>query len=281
MPRLSVPAMVASAKKFGLKVEVVPGAETRGNPNFAPVVFVGHHTAGPLTGVRPSLNICVNGRSDLEGPLCNWFLDRNGVAVIVAAGVANHAGAGSFRGISGNARAQGCEAESAGQGDWTDAQVDAYPRVVAAGLNLVGRDESWYCAHRTWAPTRKIDPTGIADAWMRQQVKTLFANPQGDDVSYDDAARAIRDMLHLPPTGLKVPEGQHDNGNAYVNLLTLAQAGTNADNAIKGAVTQVLQAVKANTAITGDDEVKILAEVDAKANDLLAAIKAIPTGFGK
>jgi hypothetical protein len=145
MPRLSVPAMIDAAHKYGLTVEVVPGAEFRGSSSFNPKVFVGHHTAGAKTGVRPSLNLCVHGRPDLDGPLCNWFLDRNGVAVIVAAGRANHAGAGGFRGVVGNSGAQGCEAESVGDGnDWTAAQLDAYPRVVAAGLTVMGQGADWY-----------------------------------------------------------------------------------------------------------------------------------------
>src|SRR5690349_19817001 len=114
--------MVEASKRFGLRVEVVPGAETRSAGSFNPHGFVGHHTAGAKTGVRPSLALCVNGRSDLAGPLCNDFLDRNGVDVIVACGRANHAGLGGFRGIVGNSGVWGCEAEDDGDGVWTPAQ---------------------------------------------------------------------------------------------------------------------------------------------------------------
>jgi hypothetical protein len=191
----------------------------------------------------------VNGRSDLAGPLCNWFLDRNGVCVIVAAGVANHAGAGGFRGVSGNSRAQGCEAEDDGDGNWAPVQLAAYPRVVAAGLSLMGRDASWYCSHRTWAPNRKVDPAGISDDWMRRQVQAIFAHPgrpiQEDDVSYEDAVRAVRDVLKLPATGLAVPPGQRNNGDMYVNLLGAAQGNVNSVNAIRSGIAQVLAAVNA------------------------------------
>lgn len=174
MPRFSVARMVEASKRFGLKVEIVPGAETRGSAAFNPYGFVGHHTAGARSGDRPSLNLCVNGRPDLDGPLCNDFLTRAGVNVIVAAGRANHAGAGGFRGLVGNSAVWGCEAEDDGDGTWTGAQWIAYPRLVAARLWMINRDASWYCSHRTWAPTRKIDPTGIADTWMQAQVEPLL-----------------------------------------------------------------------------------------------------------
>jgi hypothetical protein len=189
--------MVEASKRFGLTVEVVPGAATRGSPAFNPYGFVGHHTAGARTGDRPSLNLCVNGRADLSGPLCNDFLTRAGVDVIVAAGRANHAGLGGFRGLVGNSAVWGCEAEDEGDGTWTGAQWLAYPRLVAARLWMINRDASWYCSHRTWAPTRKIDPTGITDAWMQKQVAALLANPtQEDDMAFDDDAKAKLNAIY-------------------------------------------------------------------------------------
>lgn len=282
MPRLSVPSMIAAARRFGLTVEVVPGAETRGASNFTPKVFVGHHTAGAKTGARPSLNLCVVGRSDLAGPLCNWFLDRNGVCVIVAAGVANHAGAGSFRGISGNLNAQGCEAEDDGDGNWADAQIIAYPKVVAAGLslNVAGhRDASWYCSHRTWTP-RKIDPAGISDPWMRERVNDLFSG-KDDDVSYEDAVRAVRDVLSIQ-NKLNVPSGQKNNDNLAVNLTGMGQANVNTQNritsgltAVQGAIVKVQDAITLvhdDTELQGDDEANVLAELHNTESRLTALI---------
>lgn len=160
-------------EEYDLDVEEVPGWETRGSTAFNPVGVVGHHTAGPKTGVRPSLKVCVNGREGLPGPLCNVFLDRNGVAIVVAAGRANHAGKGGFKGLVGNSSMFGIEAEDDGDGTWTDAQLEAFPKVVAALLSITGMNEVWYCSHRTWAPTRKIDPTNIEDTWMRSQVAVI------------------------------------------------------------------------------------------------------------
>ncbi len=169
--------------RFGLGpyLEEVPGWQTRGSSSFAPACTIGHHTAGPFSGDRPSLNICVNGRTDLPGPLCNDFLSRSKV-ILVAAGRANHAGIGGFRGLVGNSAAFGNEAESAGRRrpdgspDWSEFQRWAFPRVHAAHLWLLGRDASWYCAHRDWT-TRKIDPTGIDTAAMRREIAALLASP--------------------------------------------------------------------------------------------------------
>lgn len=180
MPRYSLAQRVAAAKRFGLTVEVVPGAETRGSDSYYPGCYVGHHTGGPNTGDRPSLNIVVNGRSDLSGPLANDFMPRAGGLVIVACGRSNNAGLGAFRGILGNSGTMACEAEDDGDGLWTPEQKRDYPRIVASGLYLMGRDASWYCSHRTWAllppswPGRKVDPAGITDADMQREVAALL-----------------------------------------------------------------------------------------------------------
>jgi hypothetical protein len=178
--------------RFGLGpyLEEVPGWQTRGSSSFAPACTIGHHTAGPFSGDRPSLNICVNGRADLPGPLCNDFLSRSKV-ILVAAGRPNHAGTGGFRGLVGNSAAFGNEAESAGRRrpdgspDWSEFQRWAFPRVHAAHLWVLGRDASWYCGHRDWT-TRKIDPTDVDTAAMRREIGALLANPQEDDMPLSD-----------------------------------------------------------------------------------------------
>jgi N-acetylmuramoyl-L-alanine amidase len=173
--------------RFGLKVELVPGWETRGSSAFAPACVVDHWTAGPRgTTGRPSLNVCINGRDGLPGPLCNVYLDRNGVCVVVAAGRANHAGTGGFRGLVGNSAAYGIEAECGGDGDWTPAQRATYPRLVAALLWGLSRDASWTCGHNEWASTRKIDIRDWPMSAMRSQVAAIQA-VGGNDMPLTDA----------------------------------------------------------------------------------------------
>lgn len=184
--------LLPDLKRYFPRVDTIPGWETRGNSSFAPAGVVGHWTAGPRGAAadkRPSLNVVVNGRPDLSGPLCNVYLDRAGVPVIVAAGRANHAGPGGYKGLVGNSAVYGIEAESAGDGDWTAAQKAAYPRLVRAMLDGLGRGSEFFCGHNVWAPTRKID---IRDWPMDAfRASVAAATPLEDDMplTNDDLTR--------------------------------------------------------------------------------------------
>lgn len=175
MPRqLGIPSALRS---FGLTVEVVPGWESRGSSSFTPKGVVDHWTAGPCGSTsRPSLNIVTYGRPDLSGPLCQVYLDRYGVAVVVAAGRANHAGSGGWNGVTGNTNMFGIEAEACRDGDWTDLQRVAYPIVNAALLSLTPNagNVEYVCGHNEWAPGRKIDIRDWDMPAMRAQVAAVL-----------------------------------------------------------------------------------------------------------
>ncbi|MBN0039397.1 N-acetylmuramoyl-L-alanine amidase [Cellulosimicrobium cellulans] len=172
MPRITrLPAALAAR---GLTVELVDGWEVRGSADFDPQGAVCHWTAGARTGDRPSLKVVRDGRPKLPGPLANVLLARSGVAVVVAAGRANHAGEGGWRGLTGNRSVWGTEAESAGDGDWTDAQRWAYPRINAAYCDLSGFGPDMVCGHNEWAPNRKIDIRDWDMAHMRREVTDLL-----------------------------------------------------------------------------------------------------------
>ena len=146
---------------YGLRVQLYPGWETRGSSYFYPGGVVCHHTASAAGSNMPSLGVVINGRPDLAGPLCNVLLARDGTCVVIAAGRANHAGSGGYRGLVGNSSVLGIEAENNGVGEpWSQAQMDAYIKLAAAMVDGINRDASWVCAHREWT-SRKIDPTGI------------------------------------------------------------------------------------------------------------------------
>ena len=149
----------------GLKVSKVAGWETRGRREMGSVVGVMcHHTAGPdaARGTMASLNVLINGRAGLPGPLAQLGLGRDGTFYVIAAGVANHAGPGKWRDQvdTGNSRFIGIEAENTGLvGDtWPDVQMDAYARGAAALLRHINADPIMCVAHREWAPNRKPDP---------------------------------------------------------------------------------------------------------------------------
>jgi peptidoglycan hydrolase-like protein with peptidoglycan-binding domain len=155
----------------GLKVALVDGWETRGRGDVGNIVgVICHHTAGPRNGNMPSLNTLMNGRKAspgrpaLPGPLAQLGLGRDGTYFVIAAGRCNHAGEGSWRGVTnGNAQFIGIEAENTGLSNdspWPEVQMEAYRRGVAAILTHIGREADFCAGHKEFAlpPGRKPDP---------------------------------------------------------------------------------------------------------------------------
>lgn len=181
MSGIMVPWLADAARLTGYPVVEVSGWKSRGHGGFRALEgVVGHHTAdGP--GEYPSLNIVTKGRADLAGPLCNYGLGRSGTVYVVAAGVAWHAGASKWAGFTDlNDEFLGIEAESKGTlDDWTPAQRDAYPRLVAAALFYIKRDASRFCGHKECAlpKGRKIDPAFVDLNAFRSRVAELLVDP--------------------------------------------------------------------------------------------------------
>ena len=155
-------------RNAGLRVIEVPGARTRGHGQMShPKGTLWHHTAtsAKAAGNYPSQRIVTEGRSDLPGPLCNLGLGRDGTWYFIAAGLAYHAGAGSYPGIgsNGNASLIGIEAEHPGTSGtpWPPAQIDSYRRGSAALAKAFGFASDRVIGHKEWAPRRKIDPFGL------------------------------------------------------------------------------------------------------------------------
>jgi hypothetical protein len=159
-------------EEAGLKVAEVPGWRSRGLGDVKRTRgIICHHTAGASRahGVMPSLDTIIHGRAatattkPLRGPLAQLALGRDGTFFVVAAGLANHAGAGEWKGIStGNSSFIGIEAENTGGADdhpWPPAQVHAYQRGVAAILRKIGAGAEMCCGHKEYAPKRKPDPS--------------------------------------------------------------------------------------------------------------------------
>jgi peptidoglycan hydrolase-like protein with peptidoglycan-binding domain len=160
----------------GLRVAEFDGWPNRGISEMGTVKGVMcHHTAGPSTGNMPSLDVLANGRAGLSGPLCQLGLGRDGTYYVIAAGRANHAGTGRWRGIAtGNSSFIGIEAENSGvkSDTWPDAQLQAYIRGVAAILKRIDQDETMCCGHKEYAlpPGRKPDPHSLDMQAFRSEV---------------------------------------------------------------------------------------------------------------
>jgi hypothetical protein len=201
-----VPWLADAARLTGYPVVELAGWRDRGHGGMTSVEgVVLHHTAGPKTGEYPSLAVVRDGRGDLAGPLANYGLGRSGTVYVNAAGTAWHAGPSSWAGFTDlNTRFLGIEAEDDGDGVWTAAQLDAYPRLVAACLYYMRRDSSRACAHRECATPagRKPDPTGIDMPALRARVAGLLTDPLtriplngGDDMFSDDDRRLLQQVL--------------------------------------------------------------------------------------
>lgn len=163
-------------------VVYMTGWEKRGAPVLAPVGVLWHWTAGKPTAKRtaPSLQICINGRPDVPGPLVQLLVGSDGVIYVIASGRANHAGLGHQpllkrirEGLppAGSAKALGLantggsggaligvEVENDGKAPFTAAQLVAIGNITKAVRLRLGFNDAqagaWH--HRAWT-NRKID----------------------------------------------------------------------------------------------------------------------------
>lgn len=151
--------VVEALRDHGLTLGFCPGWETRGSSTFWPQGHVCHHDAIASRWSTPP-GLLISGRPDLAGPLCNTALQADGTVWLVAAGRANHAGTGSWRGLVGNSTVWGTEAQNAGTGqEWPQEQIDAYVRLSAALAEYFSFSAEMVCRHAEWT-SRKIDPWG-------------------------------------------------------------------------------------------------------------------------
>lgn len=179
----------------GLNVEVEPGWETRGAGTMDPHGVIAHHTASsPKASNRSVYDLLVRGRvgpldnPKVPGPLCHLALSRAGTFRVIAAGKANHAGAGQWRGYSRSTSMIGIEALNWGASvpfpsrePWPQPQLESYSMGCAALLRHIGAPVTMLCGHREWAtpPGRKADPSGIDMDDMRRRV-ALLMDQEGD-----------------------------------------------------------------------------------------------------
>ncbi|MGD3153838.1 N-acetylmuramoyl-L-alanine amidase [Tsukamurella tyrosinosolvens] len=170
----------------GLRCDEFPGAYDRGHGDFGEIWgVVAHHTGS--FGETP--NGIANHPS--LGLASQLYLSRDGVYTFVGAGIAWHAGTGSWPGLPANDANRltiGIEAANDGGGTpgkphhipWTDQQYKAYVRGVAAILNRLGQPASHVIGHKEWAAVQgKWDPGGINMEIFRRDVATQQADLKG------------------------------------------------------------------------------------------------------
>ena len=174
----SIQILKAVARDYeaaGYPVDFLDGWETHGRPYAVlnPRGGVAHHTAtGPNWNPSHVDFLLRDGRRDLPGPLSQVGLDRDATLVVVAAGTANHAGSGGWRGLKGNGSVFGIEAYNSGLGEpWPQVQLDGYILLAALFCKHSGFGPEMWSMHREWSVDGKIDPTGIDGPWFRAQVE--------------------------------------------------------------------------------------------------------------
>jgi hypothetical protein len=210
----------------GIPVVEVAGWQTRGSSSFAPQGAVNHNTAGPASGATPSLNTCIYGRPDLAGPLCNVFQSREqggvDIAYVVAAGRANHAGDGSWRGLTGNSSVYGLEVEHTGTSDVPVERLETAAAIIAA---MFTGDVGMVCQHREWAPNRKPDfATGCDGDWFRELCRAARSSDRDwfDMATQADLEAVVRRVLNEGTA-----KGQHDWAGTSKQQLALEQTNYN------------------------------------------------------
>jgi hypothetical protein len=163
----------------GCKVEEISGWKDAGRPgDFDPDGPLMHHTGSTTSSsnTHPTLNTCINGRSDLEGPLCQVMIGYDGICYVIAAGRANHGGACSGWGPytssrDANDQLVGIEIDYDGTQSMSAAQKDAGTRVASAILKRFGHDEAWAATHKETSTTGKWDTGGLTGDQWRDLIK--------------------------------------------------------------------------------------------------------------
>lgn len=166
--------ILEALRDWRLTIVEVDGWRTRGSSSFDPHGHVLHHDVVPDQPGDDdhTPGIIVAGRPDLPGPLANFWLERDGNVHLCAAGRANHAGAGGWKGLNGNADVWGTEMNNLGTpaDPWPEVQLEAMARLAACTAEFSGFGASMVCGHKEWAtpPGRKSDPHTIdMDAFRR------------------------------------------------------------------------------------------------------------------
>ncbi|TDC92464.1 hypothetical protein E1161_13305 [Saccharopolyspora aridisoli] len=178
----------------GVRTVVAPGWQNRsvsGTPP-RPIGVLNHHTATPSSARNPapSVQLTIDGRSDLAGPLCHIVIGTDGTAHVIAAGRANHAGraraSGPNPGGDGNTLYLGVEWDYDGTHPPSRAQYAAAVQVNAALLRHLQRPAEAARGHRETSVTGKVDPGHVDLDQFRRDIASAMAAPAGDDMQLSD-----------------------------------------------------------------------------------------------
>lgn len=171
-------------RHFGVKVVEDSGWKQWGMGDFGSIWGVmAHHTGANNTSTQ-----FIRYNPMLSNALSSQIhLSRSGVVTLVGAGIAWHAGVGSYPGIATNAANQvtiGIEAQGDGQ-KWPAEQLDAYHRTCAAICWYLGLPASRVIAHHEWGGRAQgkwdpgLDGKPMPMGPFRERVQHYIDNPPG------------------------------------------------------------------------------------------------------
>jgi hypothetical protein len=194
------------------------------------VVSMNHHTAGPETGLTPTLALVKRGRSDLPGPLANGYGGRDHVYRIITMGLANHPGEGGPLTVAGftipkdSARIScwGTEWEHNGTDPWPPDMRDFMTRSNAALLEWMDRPALASVEHKTWAPTRKIDRNRYSQDGTTGQVDVrTYLESLEDDMTPDEMWNEIQKhdawFINKAQQAVELELGDESSSGAFSN----------------------------------------------------------------
>lgn len=165
-----------------------------------PVGVLEHHTAtwASEDDPAPSVQLCIDGRPDLDGPLCHGLIGFDGTVHLISAGRANHAGEAKMSGPNpsgdGNVLYVGFEWDYQGveQAPSTE-QYDAAVRATEAVLNHLDRPADAARGHLETSVTGKIDPGNVDLDGFRADIAKIVTDERkprgsgGNSVKGDSA----------------------------------------------------------------------------------------------
>lgn len=182
------------------------------DPDGYPWTGVGHGDFGDVWGVlwhHMGVNgqgpgVIRNGVPGLPGPIANIHIALDGTVTVVAAGVAWHAGEGSWPGLptsNSNPRLIGVEMAGNGTDPWPAAVWDSAVKVGAAISRFLGYGADRNIAHKEWAGRAqgKWDPGNWDMNVFRRQIQDRLNGgaPTGDilDMNPDQLKAIIFECL--------------------------------------------------------------------------------------
>lgn len=163
----------------GVDLVEYPGWRSRGHGDFKDIRGVMVHHTGSDTATAASI---AEGRPDLDGPLSQLHIARDGTVTVVAAGVAWHAGVGMYPWLPtnmGNWHTIGIECANSGTSpsaphrrNWPDAQYVALVRSCAALNRKLGQSSARTIGHKEYAGRAqgKWDPGAIDMDTLRTDI---------------------------------------------------------------------------------------------------------------